>query len=958
MNKVTRKHGWPLALMLTFGIIGVLAVFVALSAQPGTAQAQTRNPLCDTPLGVLLEECDDATPTPSPTAEPTTAPPTIPPIPSGTPTATATPEPTAEPTPEPTAEPTPEPTAEPTPEPTAEPTPEPTAEPTPEPTAEPTPEPTAEPTADSIETDSTSAGAGIKVTLKIGSLPMDMRAGSSVVLYLEDDFQVPDTIARNTIFFTVTNPERLATGEGGRVYVTDPVEIEEDDYFAGDDDTSIRVYLPDFNTGDDYDGFQGPMARQTLTMVIAEEAGIKNPTEAHDNENDYSLGAYKASYDVLAVGADVAGTPPGATFDNLTVKAKISLSDEDNTRGYELTVTGSGFNNGTSAAVHVLADDSSNPNLAALLESNERALCQLIIRDGDRAGIATVGTDDKVAVEFPVTVPVFKPGNVNYICMVDGEGRSSYDDVEQFKLEPSIRVSPTNASVGDTVNVHAQDYPEDNDNFTSLKIANQVVYPSSAACRGVGYDNSVDVSPDAIGSDGSATITFKMPGSVSGSALEGTVRIDARWGGTTSARIPEVRTTDGRLTRSCSDGDTSGGTSEDAKITLTGSTLRLSVGEARANESVTIQGEGFGAVSGNYIDPAEIKIDGVALLVDDDSLDSADRVDVSSAGQFVATVHLWALGDNNPALLAGTHKIRVQDAKGFYGTATIVIKEPGMTITPENLGPRDYLTITGTDWPVDNADSDASVKSVEVTVEDDPGRTDPRAYTVIPDATGRFTVRHRVSRSVGIPSTNQVEASYDTSRIVKVTSFKVDAARIEVDPGQGQPGDEVTLTVEGMPVYTEVEEITIGGAKVGGSRDFRTDRDGNVTADDIPIPGLDPGTYSIVMKVGTGSDQTVAIGSIEVQQEVAPGATAMLPDALENLDDNLVAVFYFDNVSKAWSFYDPRPEFEDLNTLSELIDGQAYWILVEEAVAEVVLNDKNYSLSCSTDGDCWNLEVW
>ena len=91
--------------------------------------------------------------------------------------------------------------------------------------------------------------------------------------------------------------------------------------------------------------------------------------------------------------------------------------------------------------------------------------------------------------------------------------------------------------------------------------------------------------------------------------------------------------------------------------------------------------------------------------------------------------------------------------------------------------------------------------------------------------------------------------------------------------------------------------------------------------------------------------------------EEAPGAKAMLPEALENLDDNLVAVFYFDNVSKEWSFYDPRPEFEDLNTLSELIDGEAYWILVEDAVDEVVLNNKSRDLTCSDD-DCWNLKVW
>ena len=40
--------------------------------------------------------------------------------------------------------------------------------------------------------------------------------------------------------------------------------------------------------------------------------------------------------------------------DILNTWAKISLSDVDNKRGYEMTVTGSGFNNGTTAGVYVL----------------------------------------------------------------------------------------------------------------------------------------------------------------------------------------------------------------------------------------------------------------------------------------------------------------------------------------------------------------------------------------------------------------------------------------------------------------------------------------------------------------------------------------------------------------------------------------------------------------------------
>ena len=49
-----------------------------------------------------------------------------------------------------------------------------------------------------------------------------------------------------------------------------------------------------------------------------------------------------------------------------------------------------------------------------------------------------MGSDDKVVITADVTVPTFGAGNVNQICMVDGENRYS-SDIDDFKLEPSIR---------------------------------------------------------------------------------------------------------------------------------------------------------------------------------------------------------------------------------------------------------------------------------------------------------------------------------------------------------------------------------------------------------------------------------------------------------------------------------------------------------------------------------------
>ena len=959
MKDIMRKHLWPAALVAALAVVGMLAAFVVLTGpQRGTVEAQS---LCATASGATLQSliqsgvCSATGGTPAPTTgggggAPSPVAPgqpgaTTPATGGGTGSvcdtatgeelraliqagvcmATATPAPTVAPTAVPPTN---------------------------------TPAPTAIPNRDdSIVSSSTSASAGVKLTLTIGNVDISvpptlepgtrMEAGSSIELYLEDDFKVPDTIPQSSVYFTVTQPRETETNSGGRVYVTDPIEIDTDDHYGGDDDWAIQVFLPDFNTGDDFDGFQGPLKGQQLQLVFLKSAGIVNPSEA---------GTHSVGYSVLGPNDD-ANDGPKTQLGTVSTAGKISLSDEDNIRGYELTVTGSGFNNGTSAAVHVLADPDGTLGLATAVAAggtDEAQACATIVRDGHRAGVATVGSDDKVAVSFEVTVPIFKPGNVNFICMVDGEGRTAGGDVETFKLEPSIRVLPTSANAGDTINVYAQDYPNINAPLVSLKIAGQEVFqamiPNATGSARVANPNNITVNSGTIGSDGSATATFDLPGSISSSALEGTVRIDAAWGAHETWAV-------GDRSYKCDVKEESPGVadreicySEDAKLTVTGSTLRASQGEARSNDTITITGEGFGTGRNVEIDPANITIDGVAVLVDDDSL-ADGKVEVSNAGQFVATIYLWAAGTgNNPALIPGTHTIRVEDSLSFVGTTVVSIVEPTIAITPDTLGPRDYLTVTGKDWPVDNQDSDADLKNVVVSVEN-------RTYTVIPDATGRFTVEHRVSRNVGIPSTQQVEARYGDGDVVKVTNFEVPAAEIDITPTEGQPGDEISLTVEGMPVYTEVDEITIGGANALGSRTFRTDRDGDVTADGLAIPGLDPGTYSVVMKVGSGGSQTVAIGSITVLTEVVPGAVAMLPGALSELGDNLEAVFYFGNVSKEWSFYDPREEFADLNTLDGMVADQPYWILVGEAVDEVVLNGRTRSLTCS-NGDCWNLVVW
>ena len=632
-----------------------------------------------------------------------------------------------------------------------------------------------------------SPSGGSNIQLTIESLPMSMSVGSSIVVYLEDDFQEPDSIPMTSVYLVAENGsdntamQSRTTGRGARVYVTSPVKLKTSDYFDADKkDIAIRVLVPDMctNATNECEGPNGLHSGQKVSVVIESDSGIKNPSESGSHSTGFALlGPSETEI-------------PGRTsskrmkLNDVVTVAKIGLSDVDNKRGYEMTVTGSGFNDGTTAGVHVLAharyrmadwwetlncdgmkaamgseDDkfclqydlmSSDMSYTIATDRGhddfldldadmmkmysdmvfDKHLCSIIVEGktfnvtkddgtgreptatkvkGTNVGGALVGSDDKVTVTFEVTAPTFQPGNVNYICMVDGEGRTSDTDVEDFNLEPSIKVVPSSVSSGDTVNVFAQDYYNAGQGLSRVKIATTVISATGSSIR----------------PDGSGTATFKVPG-----GLEGVLRIDAMWGDTNN-------------NDKCDKGE-SACIEKNTKITITGGELNPSKTDVMPNESITVTGNGFGRQT--CIPFANITLDNVELMVHPDS-NSEDctgkAVKVSNSGQFVATIILWpkTRGGTNPTLIPGTHQLEFEDDNGFSASSALTIAEPTIRVTPDIAGPRDYITITGENWPVDNLDNTLN-NPVTICVEDY-GEGDELQRSLVPGVCRRRGSVHR-----------------------------------------------------------------------------------------------------------------------------------------------------------------------------------------------------------------------
>ena len=157
-----------------------------------------------------------------------------------------------------------------------------------------------------VTSSSTSASSGPELQLTIGSLPMAMAVGSSIVLYLEDDFAEPDSISASSVYIVATGgdqDEQLTTGDGSRVYVTIAPKLKTNDYFDPDkDDISVQVLVPDMcpNATGACEGDDGLHMGQTVTVVIESDSGIKNPPEE---------GTHFTGYD--AAGAQLKGLAAG-----------------------------------------------------------------------------------------------------------------------------------------------------------------------------------------------------------------------------------------------------------------------------------------------------------------------------------------------------------------------------------------------------------------------------------------------------------------------------------------------------------------------------------------------------------------------------------------------------------------------------------------------------------------------
>lgn len=378
----------------------------------------------------------------------------------------------------------------------------------------------------------------------------------------------------------------------------------------------------------------------------------------------------------------------------------------------------------------------------------------------------------------------------------------------------------------------------------------------------------------------------------------------------------------------------------------------LSPATALANQTITVTGSGFTQGGGATV--SSITVLGIPLAVE--KISGGSIVTVDSAGNFFATL---VLPVTSPVLLHGGHSVVVKDSQGLQAAASVTIPEPTLSLSPALSRAGSTVTVTGSNYPVASTrtGADAAPKvNIEYTVA---GASPVRVATAVPDSAGKISASFQVPRDAAAGSIDNAVTATAAGTLIKGTAkHSLLAALVTISPASGPPESVAQLRGSNLRPFMPVTTLTMGSLRLSLVTSVHTNADGSFTGLFV-VPLLENGAYAVL--VGVDDQQYLAkftvTGAVLPEAEPPP-VTPEIPNsvdlgrALQPMGDNLVRVFHFDNTTKRWAYYDPRPAFASLNTASRLVEGQAYWVAVK-ADQSAMTGDK-----VRTFYRGWNLIAW
>ena len=749
--------------------------------------------------------------------------------------------------------------------------------------------------------------------------------GADTMIIKLEEFGVPSSINTNAMALVATEPASDSSppfdqdpenkGYNNQESITfNPASIAVDG-------KEITLTFPDVRP-------EGDITKKTFDdgtnfkVIIYQTAGISNPTRsnryggaegvAHEDREifvTFNGSTVPSKVWLTRVAGD--GEEQSKVNNGVEVPRVVILSEEDGGLGDMVMAEGLGFENGgtlhffvdkyTGNAVNAQGMRTMGPD--GMLNSGEDVLCSVPTVSGN------AGT-----CEFEVTTPTFS--GTKYVNAVDGDGKmvtevKTGDNV--FTLKASISVTPDSGSPGEIIQVQLSSFPNGAP-ITSIKLSGRdICGGKQASCISQGFGS--------VGSQGSTSVGVTVP----------------NWA---TAGVQELFVE-------------AGGEDDNTKVTIVGPRIVPTPQTVVANQRVSLVGTGFsprsmiGRVNTGQTQVARISIGGDDIHWS--RVNNGRVVEVDDGGNWSASVDLPLSAATTGS---GERAIRVTDSMGRTGRVEVNLAERDFDVTPPEGRVGTLAVVRGVGYPSKNDEGSSFTIDVVYNVQEG---TSTRV-SVVPDASGRFEVQLRIPTTAAIPSTNQVEVKFrldPDGRGAEVLDSKqhiVPEGIINLSETSGGPGSTINISGEGYKAFVNVDSVKIGTFDITPAPKPHTDGNGMMSFD-ILVPGIDVGIQTIEVQVGGTTSST---GFTVTESGLNPGDIQPVAKGVEDLGDNLVSIWHFNNDTKVWSFYDPT--LAEGNTLTHVITGETYLIRIK-STAEVILNRDTRNLTC-VGTNCWNQIVW
>ena len=646
----------------------------------------------------------------------------------------------------------------------------------------------------------------------------------------------------------------------------------------------------------------------TVTVIFTTASGISNPTRG--GAYSWLVSTSKQTTPVAASHPDPQvrkafnriqlHVDPEEELEGLLVERVISLSQRKAVRGEKVAVTARGFREGLSLWVW------RDSNADGLQDNAEGQLCQ-----------TTVSNSGIGQCNFEVRVPPFTPasggclssgGGCNLINASDGAHHGlnlsgKPDDLpsstQMLELAGKMEVAATVGSIR-KLEVRLSDFPAGT--IQSVTVGGSVA----------------EVGSLAVGPSGRLSFTLSVPAGVK--AGQHLLELDL------------LRDDTKERYRSSVVVDVNVGKTEVGVLPET----------VVPNQTLAIWGKGFSTREGAVIQ--EVKVGGHQL---EPALINYGEgfIPVDNDGSWAGAVRLPIIA---ATMEQGTYSIDLVDNHDQSGSIEYVVGPREVAVTPARSRPGSIIEVSGSGFPARN---DAGPRiNLLIHYESAAGKTTTSAQV---DHEGNFSQEIGVPLDTPSPSSNAVRVEFrsdDGEIIATAVEHEVSEPEVWVSPASGPPGTTVSVAGSGFRHYAPITSVSVGGLDVLGDQRLSTDAQGRLSLHFI-VPGTDLGPQPIRVDV-SGS---LARSFFQVLPGgVAAGNATPVSEALAGLGGRLDAVFYFDNLSKSWSFYDP--DLDEGNTLHFMTDGGVYFIGIFQTV-EAFLNGKKRTLTCN-NGNCWNVIHW